>query len=320
MDWNETRRKLLQLALGRRVEGNGRTVSTETWRKRPAVEVPPAPPLVDRPGIVRAASICVASGKGGTGKSIVSAALATLFGVRGRTLVVDADLGVGNAHILQDVSPPLSFVDVVSGGVSAREALVVCSGQVDLLAAGSGVPRMAELTVSELHLVAAGLEDLERDYRYLVVDSAAGVSLQTVGFARACDVTLVVTTPDLTAMTDAYAFMKVLAGRDPGCRLLLLVNRAADEETALDVTERLGRVCRRFIGRSPRLIGWLPEDPEVTRSVNERGPVVILAPEAPASMALRRVAVEVLEELHREHSGGFGRRFLRDLEGESGLR
>ena len=309
MNWYETRRKLLELATGRRVGGNGRPPSNGRHRGYRAGAGSSTPGTVERPGIVRAASLSVASGRGGTGKTVVSAALATLFAIRGRTLIVDADLGVGNAHILQDVSPPRSFVDVVEGQHTAREVLVPCSAQIDLLAAGSGVPRMADLSAFELHLIAAGLEELERDYRYLVVDSAAGVSLQTIGFARASDVVLIVTTPDLTAMTDAYAFLKVLEGRSPRCRPLLVVNRVSGESEAREVADRITRVCRRFIGKGPRLVGWIPED----RAVTQRGPVVLNEPDAPASSALRRVAVRILEELNRRHHPGLGRTFLGHL-------
>jgi MinD-like ATPase involved in chromosome partitioning or flagellar assembly len=130
-------------------------------------------------------SLCIASGKGGTGKSVVTASLAALFAPRGRTLLVDADFGVGNAHILHDVAPRATCVDVVEGGLGVREALVACGKDLDLLAAGSGVPRMAELSSYELHVLASGLREVESSYRYVLVDSAAGVSHQTMAFARA---------------------------------------------------------------------------------------------------------------------------------------
>ncbi len=256
----------------------------------------------------RAASICIASGKGGTGKSVVSASLATLLSARGRTLIVDADLGVGNAHILQDVSPAKSLVEVVEGRALMRDVLVPCSAQIDLVGAGCGVPRMAALSPYEMHLVATGLREVESDYRHLIFDSAAGVSKQTLDFARVSDVVVLVTTPDLTAMTDAYAFLKVLLAGDPERRPLLLVNRAADEACALEVADRIGRVCRRFLAHGPSFIGWLPDDPEVVRSVNQRSPVVVHAPHSLFSGALRPIAVRIAEELASRHARGAGRR------------
>src|SRR5262245_19798340 len=106
MNWTDTRKRLLQMASGRGARPDGEASSPPTpspsSSRRAAKETP----------VSRAVSLCVASGKGGTGKSIVSASLAALFSPRGRTLLVDADFGVGNAHILQDVSPTVTCVDV----------------------------------------------------------------------------------------------------------------------------------------------------------------------------------------------------------------
>jgi len=318
MNWNETRHRLLHLATGRR-PGEAEASPPTGLGDEPRLTL--APPrhrpgpsaLPERLGAPRAASLCIASGKGGTGKSVVTASLASCISLRGRTLIVDADLGVGNAHILQDVSPLASLVDVVEGTSEVRDVVVACSGQIDLLGAGSGVPRMADLSKYELHLVASGIEELELDYRFLLADCAAGISSQTLDFARACDAVLIVTTPDLTAMTDAYAFLKVLHARRPECTPLLLVNRARDEEQATAVVQRITRVAGRFLCASPRFVGWLPEDPAVPDSVNQRGAVVLLDPAAPFSAALRRVAVGLLEELGRTHAKGMGRSLLEGI-------
>jgi flagellar biosynthesis protein FlhG len=298
MNWSETKKRLLTLAKGRREEWAGVDASSDEPLVLPSA-------TDDAP--IRAASLCVASGKGGTGKTVVSASLAHLFGGHGRTLIVDADMGVGNAHILQDVSPARSLVDVVDDVATVREVIVPCGGQIDLLGAGSGVPRMAELSPYEMHLMASGLCEIERDYGYLLVDSAAGVSRQTVTFAGACDMILIVTTPDLTAMTDAYAFYKVLLQSRADAEVRLLVNRATGEEEALEVAERIERVCRRFIGHSPGYLGWLPEDRAVPRCVNRRAPVVLLEPSSPMAYALRRSATRLIEELAVLEPAGFGR-------------
>lgn len=264
----------------------------------------------DRPRALRAASLCVASGKGGTGKSVVSASLGHALGQVGRTLLVDADLGVGNAHILQDVSPAASFVDLVEGRREIAEVVHPCGDGLDLIAGGCGVSRMSELNACEAHLLAAGLEELERDYRYVLVDSAAGISRQTLSFAVAADVVLLVTTPDLTAMTDVYAFIKVLLARRPTCEPLLVVNRAADEEQAIGVSERIERVARRFLGRVPRTVGWLPDDPAVTASVNRRAPVVVSEPESPWAKSAGNLAAGLLTELDGCAPRGLGRSML----------
>ena len=268
---------------------------------------------IDEFSAVRAASLCIASGKGGTGKSVVTASLATLLARAGRTLIVDADMGVGNAHILQNLSPEHSFVDVVEGRLSVREVLVHARPQLDLLAAGSGVSRMAGLSNYEMHLIACGLESLETEFQHVLIDSAAGISMQTVAFAAASDVVLLVTTPDVTALTDAYAFLKVFTQRRADCVPLFLVNRAGSEEEALAVAERFRAVARKFLSREPRSVGWIPEDRAVVRSVSAREPVVAADPDSPAAQALLRIGVVLQQELAAGHARGLGRQLLRTV-------
>jgi flagellar biosynthesis protein FlhG len=247
--------------------------------------------------------------------------VATLLAARGPTLIVDADMGVGNAHLLQDVSPPRSFVDVVSGRCDVRDTVTACRAGLDLLGAGSGVSRMAGLSSYELHLIAQGIAELETGYDYVVVDSAAGISEQTVGFAAACDVVLVVTTPDLTAMTDAYAFIKVLAVKRPELVPLLVVNRVdeapdprdphAAEHTGARVAERMAHVCLKFLAMEPHWVGSVPDDRAVVRSVAARRPVVLSEPGAPAAVALQALSVPLIGSLDRMRgNGGVGERLL----------
>ncbi|MFN0244719.1 MAG: AAA family ATPase [Planctomycetota bacterium] len=262
---------------------------------------------------LRSGSVCIASGKGGTGKSVVSASLAQLFARRGRTLIVDADMGVGNAHILQNVAPEHSFVDVVEGRCSAREIRVPCDRDLDLLAAGSGVSRMAGLSAYEMHLVACGIESLETEYQFVLVDSAAGISHQTIAFAAASDLVLLVTTPDVTALTDAYAFLKVLLQRRSDCVPLFVVNRVASIEEGEHVADRMRSVARKFLGREPQLVGILPDDRAVARSVNERAPVVASDPDSAISSALADLSRRLIEELARRQPRGVGRTLLRSV-------
>jgi flagellar biosynthesis protein FlhG len=254
-----------------------------------------------------AASICVASGKGGTGKSVVSAAFATLWSEHGRTLLVDADLGVGNAHLMQNVQPGLTLVDVVRGRASAAAAVTACTQSLDLLAGGSGVSQMSALTPTELARIAHGIEELDSRYDALVVDSAAGISEQTLAFAAAADLVAIVTTPDPTAMTDAYAFLKVLFARRRDACVDLIVNRVFDEQDGPRTAQRIESVCQKFLGRGVRYVGGIPEDREVVRSVGRRQCVVAAEPRCPASIALREIALRVGAELSVLPHHGLGR-------------
>ncbi|MBK8178577.1 MAG: P-loop NTPase [Planctomycetes bacterium] len=254
-----------------------------------------------------APSLCVASGKGGTGKSVVSAAFAALWSETGRTLLVDADLGVGNAHLMQSVQPTRTLVDVVRGRASAAEAVTPCASRLDLLAGGSGVSQMASLTPGELRLIAEAVEALDSRYDMLVVDSAAGISEQTIAFASASDLVVIVTTSDPTAMTDAYAFLKVLFARRRDAHVDLIVNRALEEEEGQRTASRIETVCQRFLGRGVRFIGSVPDDRSVLRAVAQRRCVITTEPESPAAAALRSLQRSVAEELVQIAHLGLGR-------------
>lgn len=263
----------------------------------------------------RARSLCIASGKGGTGKSVVTASLAAVLAEDARVLVLDADLGVGNAHILHDVAPEHSLVDLVEGRASARDVLAHCGRNLDLLAAGSGVSHVASLEPWELSLVAGAVEELERDYDWVLVDSGAGISGQTVALAAACDRVLLVTTPDVTALTDAYAFLKVLVQREPRATPDFVVNRATSEAEAAQVSGRLCGAARKFLARDVRCLGWLPDDRAVVRCVNARAPVVRREPEAPFSIGLRGLGAVLERDVVPRPTLGFGGRLGR-LAGE----
>ena len=264
-------------------------------------------------GLARARSVCVVSGKGGTGKSLCSASLASLLSRRGRTLIMDGDLGVGNAHLLQNVQPEATLVDVVEGRLPLHRAITRCGDRLDLLAGGSGFARVAHLPHVELEILAKGLEQMERSYDYLVVDSAAGLSEQTVGLAAAADLVVLVTTPDITSLTDAYAFLKVLVQVGPARDPLVVINRVQDPAEAEIAMRRIANVASKFLGRSLQFACILPEDRAAFRCTQRRSPVTLSEPDSPLAGALRDLGREVLGQLDQLHPAGLGRTLGRRL-------
>lgn len=273
----------------------------------------------------RARSICVASGKGGTGKSSVAASLATLLARRGRTLLLDADLGCANAHILQDVHPEYSFADVIAGDRGIADIVTPCHDGLDLLPGGSGFARLAGLRTYELEMIGRGLSRLEPDYEHLVVDSAAGLSRQTVAFAAACDMALLVTTPDVTAMTDAYAFLKVFV-RQCGVQgierpmPILVVNRAADAAEGESVARRLQDVVMKFLGQRMEYLTALPDDRAAFRCTQRRTTIVQGEPESELALALGTLSTSILARLARVENFGIGRRLVDAAAAEKTIR
>ncbi len=269
-----------------------------------------------------AGSICVVSGKGGTGKSSVSASLAALLARRGRTLLLDADLGCANAHILQDVHPEHTFADVIAGRVEMESIVTPCANGVELLAGGSGFASLAGLKAFELEMIGRGLQRLEPSYDHLVVDSAAGLSRQTVAFASACDASLLITTPDVTAMTDAYAFLKVFVRQCAAQGIArpmpyLVVNRAQSEEEAKQVARRLQNVVSKFLGARIELLAVLPDDRAALRAIQRRSAVVDSEPESELSRAIVTLSCGVAARLAHTETQAAGARLAMAAHGRS---
>ena len=125
--------------------------------------------------------------------------------------------------------------------------------------------------------------------------------------AAACDRTILVTTPDVTAMTDAYAFLKVFvrqcaAAGVPRELPLLVVNRAASDQEARDVGDRLREVTRKFLDRRLDVLGSIPDDRAVFRCTQRRRSVVAGEPESAVAQSLERVAAVLLDRL-QDHEG-----------------
>lgn len=244
----------------------------------------------DPPASGGARTIAVTSGKGGVGKTNLATNLALHLARSGRrTAVLDADLGLANIHVLLGVTPPGRLDQVVTGERDMRDILY--TGPYGLIVApgGSDLPDIAALGVAGMDRVAAGLAELDRSADLVLIDTGAGLSPGVMMFLQAADEVIVVTTPEPTALADAYATMKVLARNKPGARVRLVVNMVSGEAEALAVYKRLSLVGARYLGVEPRYLGFVPIDPAVGKAVRAQKPFVLADPAAPASRAVERI-------------------------------
>jgi flagellar biosynthesis protein FlhG len=231
--------------------------------------------------------LCVASGKGGTGKSILASNLAALRAQRGeRVLLVDFDAGLANAHLLLGLAPQHDLSHVLQGQVRAEDALVAGPMGLKLLSGGVGRHILANPTRRELDRLFKALRPLEDRFDLIVIDHGAGVSYATVTHLAAATTLLLVTNHEVTALSDGYALYKRAHLANPHIRVGLVVNRAPDEARAQSAWERFQSAAQRFLGHVPELVGWVPYDPAVLRSVEARVPVTQLEPSSPAARAI----------------------------------
>jgi flagellar biosynthesis protein FlhG len=248
--------------------------------------------------VPRAFAICVASGKGGTGKSFFTSNLGVHLAAAGRrVLLLDADLGLANLHLLLGVHPRRTLADVVEGRARLGDVIETCPHGPALVPGASGVPRLAAANERDVALLADGVGEIEPHYGVLVLDSAAGLSPLAVALALASRRLVLVTNRDLTALTDAYAFLKTVHRADRALPVGVVVNRARDDEEGRRVFQRLADVAHRFLERPLDHLGTVPEDDAVPRAGLVRTPLLVHAPDSPAAAALRRIGDAIAAEL-----------------------
>ncbi len=235
--------------------------------------------------------VCIASGKGGTGKSVIASNLAVQRARKGeRVLLVDFDAGLANAHLLLGMAPQYDIGHVMQGSVSAHEALSEGPFGLKLLSGGVGRQALVDPTRRELDRLFRALRPLENDFDLMLIDHGAGLGYSTVAHLAATSTLLLVTNHEVTALSDGYALYKRATAVNRGIRVGLVVNRVPDETLAGAAWDSFRSVSQKFLGHSPEFVGWVPADPIVSTSVQRREPIVASYPESPAAQALQRVA------------------------------
>lgn len=273
----------------------------------PAVELP-APPAgpVGR-------TIVVTSGKGGVGKTNITVNLALAFAKRGRkTLLFDADLGMANVDVLMGVHPPHSIADVLKGRKTLDEVIMWVNESLGIVPGGSGVTELANLEPTMLDSIVQQLGTLESQAELLLVDTGAGISRNVMNFVLAGSEILVVTTPEPTAITDAYGMLKEIDAHNPEANVHLLINMAESEAEARSVAAKLTMIVERFLSLKVQYIGCIEKDPHVSRSVLQQSPFFVAHPQSLASRRLNILAGSLLAQHEEAKSvtGGFFSRLV----------
>lgn len=274
----------------------------------------PSPaPVVDRSAATRPRAlrtvpvVAVASGKGGVGKSNLCVNLAIALARRNlRVTVLDADIGMANADVLCGLRPNARLDAVLDHRSRADSIAVQAPGGFRLVPGAVGVPRLMDLSPEQRSRLLRALADLESSSDLILVDTAAGASPDVTGFLRAADRAIVVTTPEPTAITDAYSLVKCTAyDGAPGSVVrsrrarwfTLLVNQASNAAEGENVHARIAGVARRFLDLDVDSLGYLPLDPAVPAAVRAQTPFALHAPRSPAAMRLPGLADALLRDL-----------------------
>ena len=248
--------------------------------------------------------IAVTSGKGGVGKTFVSANLAAALAKRGqRVLVLDADLGLANLDVVLNLYPKITLHDVFTGKAKLEEAIIRAPGGFSVLLAGSGMVEYSRLTPEVRDDFLRIISGLIPHYDVVLLDTGAGISDVVLFAVSLASVVLVVATPEPTSLTDAYATIKVLAGQQKRAAIHIVINQTARLGDGRAITSQLQQVLDRFVvsepGKGVRLVhmGDIPADPSVRQAVMRRQLLMQTMPGSAAALAITQLAGKLEETL-----------------------
>lgn len=241
--------------------------------------------------------IAVSSGKGGVGKTnvVVNTALAMARQQR-KVLILDADLGLANIDVVMGITPRFNLQHVISGQKSIRDVVVEDERGVQVISGGSGLADLANLNDNQRDALIGSLAELETMTDVLIVDTGAGIGPNVLQFILAAQELIVVTTPEPTAITDAYSLIKVVSRLSSEVSLKLLVNQVRTAQEADEITGNIVGVARRFLHLDVGSYGSLPYDGNLIKSVRRQMPVIVAYPNSPATYAFHALAARIWHE------------------------
>ena len=269
----------------------GNNVNPEMAEHRPTLEE-------------RARILCVASGKGGTGKSFVSAFLSQQLAREGKNvLLLDADFGLSDAHLYLGIQPKQNISALLHDDLHSNGSVVEnVSPQLDYLYGGSGLAGLAQLSSDQWGRLLKALFHYEKNYSHIVIDLAAGIGAQVLPYLLSAPEIFLVTNPDALALLDAYALLKILVRKNYGGQLCLILNRATSqrgEKAAAALQNGISKMDPKF---KVNYLGSISESMGIAEALKRKRSLLDLYPYDPASLDLKKILKNYLGEEQSEDS------------------
>ena len=241
--------------------------------------------------------IAIASGKGGVGKTWFSISLSQALSRQGRKILLfDGDLGLANVDIQLGLMPERDLGSVIDHSATMEQvAQRYPAGGFDIVAGRSGSGSLASLTTQRLSELRNDLLSLAPRYDHVLLDCGAGIDRNVRVLAGPAGTTLVVTNDEPTAITDAYAFIKVTYATNPAADLRIIINQANTHRDGERTYGTILNACENFLGKSPALGGVIRRDPRVPETIRHQAPLLTRSPTSDAAEDVERIAAALIE-------------------------
>ncbi len=260
--------------------------------------------------------ITVASGKGGVGKTNIATNLALSYAAMGKSVILmDADLGLANVNVVLGLIPKYNLYHVIRKQKRMSEILMDTDYGIRIVAGASGFAKIANLDDDERNVFIEELHELS-NADVVIIDAGAGVSNNVISFIGAADEAIIVTTPEPTAITDAYGIIKIIATEIDNLNLgiKLIVNRVKSVTEGKRVAERVINIAGQFLNLKIDYLGYVYEDQSVQHAILKQRPFLVVDPKSKASICIQQISSR-LERVEFREGGGVGQ-FLKRLFGK----
>ncbi|MDR1095290.1 MAG: MinD/ParA family protein [Spirochaetaceae bacterium] len=255
----------------------------------------------------RSRIITVTSGKGGVGKTNTAVNMALAYARLGKKVIVmDADLGLANVNVILNIIPRWNLYHVIRRQKTMRDILLETEYGISIIAGASGFSKIANLSDEDRVNFIKELGTLS-NADIIIIDTSAGVSINVVDFIAAADDVVLVTTPELTAITDAYSIIKIISAdiNNLNIGVKLVVNRVHSVSEGKKIADRLIGIVAQFLNIKVDYLGFIYEDSVVPQAVLKQTPFMVLDPRAKASQCVSHI-VSRLEKTDVPEEGGLG--------------
>ena len=250
--------------------------------------------LVGKKQEIRAVSI--ASGKGGVGKSSISVNLAVAMSRLGaKVLVVDADFGLANVDVMLGVTTKYDVSHFLHGERTLQEIIQLGHEGVRFISGGSGVNDLLNIGEEQLAALLSGIVNLDTLIDFIIIDIGAGINDNILQTIFASSETIVVTTPEPTAILDAYALVKTIVKRDSSHPIHVIINKCENKKEAHRVQEGFIEVVGRHLGKNINPLGLMMYDHDVSLSIKRQIPLTVSDPDGATSKEIEQIARTLLE-------------------------
>jgi len=239
--------------------------------------------------------ITVTSGKGGVGKSSVALNMAIAMSRRGRrVLIIDTDFGFSNIDVMLGVSTRYDLLDVIKQDIDIREIIEPGLEGVQFISGGSGVYELTQMDTDQLMRIVSNLKRLEDVADTIIFDTGAGVSDNMLRLIYASNETLLVTTPEPTAVVDAYALIKIV-GEQGSARMRLVINKVDNAIEAGTVMDCITRIAVKNVSINIDKLGYIMRDANMQKAIRMQVPLLVSFPHSAASINIDGIVSNMLQ-------------------------